>query len=220
MVFGAGYGFDALAHAGWLGVLAFKRSLFAGVLDGGAGEVFLQGTRLSSFMKSVEQVAGAMGEDEGADEASPAAAEPAGPEPVAATPLSDAAPTAAVVQSGAAGDAEVARWYRRRGGPGFRACVSRGAGSGECVSSRPRGPRHRCRCGSRSVGGGRLDRPAAGGRGDAAGPGSAAPAAGWGTPRLRLERDPETDEPSLRLPPPDAALLQQLAKALSPWLKG
>jgi SNF2 family DNA or RNA helicase len=46
---------------GMLGVLAFKKSLFAGVLDGGAGEVFLQGTPLSSFMKSVEQVAGAMG---------------------------------------------------------------------------------------------------------------------------------------------------------------
>lgn len=47
---------------GILGVLAFKKSLFAGVLDGGANEVFLQGTRLSKFMKSVEQVAGAMGE--------------------------------------------------------------------------------------------------------------------------------------------------------------
>ena len=43
-------------------MLAFKKSLFAGVLDGGANEVFLQGTRLSKFMESVEQVAGAMGE--------------------------------------------------------------------------------------------------------------------------------------------------------------
>jgi hypothetical protein len=43
-------------------VLAFKKSLFAGVLDGGENEVFLQGTRLSQFMKSVEQVAGAIGE--------------------------------------------------------------------------------------------------------------------------------------------------------------
>jgi superfamily II DNA or RNA helicase len=47
---------------GMLSVLAFKKSLFAGVLDGGEREVFLQGTRLSQFMKSVEQVAGAMGE--------------------------------------------------------------------------------------------------------------------------------------------------------------
>lgn len=54
---------------GMLDVLAFKKSLFAGVLDGGASEVFLQGTRLASFMKSVEQVAGAMGVDESAGEA-------------------------------------------------------------------------------------------------------------------------------------------------------
>ena len=47
---------------GMLSVLAFKKSLFAGVLDGGENEVFLQGTRLSKFMESVEQVAGAIGE--------------------------------------------------------------------------------------------------------------------------------------------------------------
>ena len=45
-----------------LSVLAFKKSLFAGVLDGGESDVFMQGTRLSQFMKSVEQVAGAIGE--------------------------------------------------------------------------------------------------------------------------------------------------------------
>ena len=45
-----------------LSVLAFKKSLFAGVLDGGESEVFFQGTRLSKFIESVEQVAGAMGE--------------------------------------------------------------------------------------------------------------------------------------------------------------
>jgi superfamily II DNA/RNA helicase len=58
---------------GMLSVLAFKKSLFAGVLDGGEHDVFLQGTRLSQFMESVEQVAGAMGEAD----ADPAA-EPAG----------------------------------------------------------------------------------------------------------------------------------------------
>jgi hypothetical protein len=46
---------------GMLGVLAFKRSLFAGVLDGGDGNVFMNGTRLSKFMESVDEVAGAMG---------------------------------------------------------------------------------------------------------------------------------------------------------------
>lgn len=47
---------------GILGVLTFKKSLFAGVLDGGETEVFMQGTRLSKFMESVAQVAGGMGE--------------------------------------------------------------------------------------------------------------------------------------------------------------
>jgi superfamily II DNA or RNA helicase len=47
---------------GMLSVLAFKSSLFAGVLDGGEAQIFLEGTRLSKFMESVEQVAGAMGE--------------------------------------------------------------------------------------------------------------------------------------------------------------
>ncbi len=40
---------------GMLSVLGFKRSLFAGVLDGGESEVFLGGSRLKRFMESVEQ---------------------------------------------------------------------------------------------------------------------------------------------------------------------
>jgi superfamily II DNA or RNA helicase len=47
---------------GMLSLLAFKKSLFAGVLDGGDNEVFLNGTRLSRFMESVEEATGAMGE--------------------------------------------------------------------------------------------------------------------------------------------------------------
>ncbi|WP_439628518.1 DEAD/DEAH box helicase [Gemmata sp.] len=39
---------------GMLSVLAFKSSLFAGVLDGGAGDVQLGGTRLTKFMEAVE----------------------------------------------------------------------------------------------------------------------------------------------------------------------
>ncbi len=44
---------------GMLSVLAFKQSLFAGVLDGGQSDISLSGTRLAKFMESVEQVAGA-----------------------------------------------------------------------------------------------------------------------------------------------------------------
>ncbi len=49
---------------GMLSVLAFKRSLSAGILNGGAGEVSLGGSRLNRFMKDVENVTGRMGEAE------------------------------------------------------------------------------------------------------------------------------------------------------------
>jgi superfamily II DNA or RNA helicase len=115
---------------GMLSVLAFKKSLFVGVLDGGEREVFLQGTRLSQFMKSVEQVAGAMGEADAdptieakaaIDASAPAAAglqeprdEPsatAAPEassavattpPAGASSIEAAEPWAAILEAGAA----------------------------------------------------------------------------------------------------------------------
>jgi superfamily II DNA or RNA helicase len=54
---------------GMLSVLSFKKSLFAGVLEGGDSEVFLHGSRLSQFMESVEEVTGRMGEVEAPTEA-------------------------------------------------------------------------------------------------------------------------------------------------------
>ena len=51
---------------GMLGALTFKKSLFAGVLDGGDSAVFMNGTRLSKFMVSVDEVTGAMGAAEDA----------------------------------------------------------------------------------------------------------------------------------------------------------
>jgi ERCC4-related helicase len=49
---------------GMLSVLAFKRSLSEGILDGGSGEISLGGSRLTRFMKEVENVTGNMGEGE------------------------------------------------------------------------------------------------------------------------------------------------------------
>ncbi|EJT03085.1 DEAD/DEAH box helicase [Rhizobium sp. CCGE 510] len=49
---------------GMLSVLAFKRSLSAGILDGGLSEISLGGSRLTRFMKEVENVTGSMGEGE------------------------------------------------------------------------------------------------------------------------------------------------------------
>jgi superfamily II DNA or RNA helicase len=51
---------EGTIEEGMLAVLAFKRSLFAGVLDGGESEVFLGGSRLSKFMESVEAVTAAV----------------------------------------------------------------------------------------------------------------------------------------------------------------
>lgn len=60
---------------GMLSVLAFKKSLFAGVLDGGLSEVLLGGSRLKRFMESVEAVTAAAAGP--APEAPPPAARPA-----------------------------------------------------------------------------------------------------------------------------------------------
>lgn len=49
---------------GMLSVLAFKRSLSEGILDGGSGEISFGGSRLNRFMKDVESVTGHMGEGE------------------------------------------------------------------------------------------------------------------------------------------------------------
>jgi hypothetical protein len=59
-----------------LSVLGFKRSLFAGVLDGGEREVFLGGSRLTRFMESVETVAAGIPDPIVEEPPEPAAAEP------------------------------------------------------------------------------------------------------------------------------------------------
>ena len=67
---------------GMLSVLAFKRSLSAGILDGGQSEISLGGSRLSRFMKDVENVTGRMGEGGAmvpAEEAGSVASAPAEP---------------------------------------------------------------------------------------------------------------------------------------------
>src|SRR3989442_6712699 len=61
---------------GMLSVLGFKRSLFAGVLDGGAREVFLGGSRPKRFMESVEHVTADLPPPIVEEAADPAATEP------------------------------------------------------------------------------------------------------------------------------------------------
>lgn len=80
---------------GMLSVLAFKRSLSEGILDGGNNEVSLGGSRLNRFMKDVENVTGSMG----AGEAVTAAEEAGQIDGADATGPVDVAP-ASVAQSG------------------------------------------------------------------------------------------------------------------------
>jgi superfamily II DNA or RNA helicase len=64
---------------GMLSVLAFKRSLSEGILDGGQSEISLGGSRLNRFMKEVENVTGRMGVGEAvapAEEAASVASAP------------------------------------------------------------------------------------------------------------------------------------------------
>jgi superfamily II DNA or RNA helicase len=61
---------------GMLSVLGFKRSLFAGVLDGGEREVFLGGSRLTRFMESVENVTAGIQAPIVEEAAEPVTAEP------------------------------------------------------------------------------------------------------------------------------------------------
>ncbi|HEX4124890.1 MAG TPA: DEAD/DEAH box helicase [Tepidisphaeraceae bacterium] len=62
---------------GMLSVLKFKKSLFAGALDGGEKEIFLGGSRLNRFMETVEKTASSIPTPSAQDPAP----EPAGPGP-------------------------------------------------------------------------------------------------------------------------------------------
>ncbi|UUZ77881.1 DEAD/DEAH box helicase [Polaromonas sp. P1(28)-13] len=174
---------------GMLSVLAFKKSLFAGVLDGGEHEVFLQGTRLSQFMKSVEQVAGAMGEDE-ADPAvespTPSGAAGTPPAPVDLSQVQVQVQVQDEISVTAETETTTAEVETPRAEPAdpWAAILEAGAALLQGLAS------------ARSSG-------------------SAMP----GTAPITIERDPVTGQASVRLPLPEPAVLQRLAKAFEPWLR-
>lgn len=96
---------------GMLGVLKFKKSLFAGVLDGGEKEVFLGGSRLTKFMESVETATQAVPpaaadteETQPSPEPPPSAVTDGEPEPeaVSAGPVAVADPWSSLLQTGMA----------------------------------------------------------------------------------------------------------------------
>ena len=179
---------------GMLSVLAFKKSLFAGVLDGGEHEVFLQGTRLSKFMESVEQVAGAMGEDEADTVAHPGAPVDAGGGSAGEPPQSSLETTAAVVLEANVGPSETPAQLAQSAMP-TAAAVGDAADPWAAVLE---------------AGAALLQGLAAARGGDGAGNGMAP---------ITIDRDPVTGQASIRLPLPEPAVLARLAKAFEPWLR-
>ncbi|MBN8508851.1 MAG: DEAD/DEAH box helicase [Burkholderiales bacterium] len=176
---------------GMLSVLAFKTSLFAGVLDGGASEVFLQGTRLSKFMESVEEVAGAMGEPE-TDEPAPAAA--ADERAEAWTQLHAGAASTAYAGPGAAGGPAAAMPADSSGAPAKEATAAAARADADPWAA------------ILEAGASLLQ-------------GLAAARSESGAAPIAIEPDPVTGRPTLRLPLPDASVLQRLAKVFEPWLR-
>jgi superfamily II DNA or RNA helicase len=70
---------DTIEH-GMLDLIKFKRSLFAGVLDGDRDEVFMGGTRLKKFMDGVEAATGAIPVGDAAPPMPPPEVAPPAPE--------------------------------------------------------------------------------------------------------------------------------------------
>ena len=178
---------------GMLSVLAFKKSLFAGVLDGGASEVSLHGTRLARFMESVDKVTGKMGEAAPAEDTAPVAEAVLKEQPAAAEPVASGEPVAPV-EPVASGE------------PMARAEVA--AASGVPEPSTPSDPwATLVDVGTKlveSLGATRSEK------------GTAAHTA----PESWLETDPQTGKTYLKLPAPEPETLQRLAGALSTLLAG
>lgn len=94
---------EGTIEQGMLAVLRFKKSLFAGVLDGGETEVFLGKGRLDRFMESIEQVTAEIqpvpvAEETPADTSSPEPSVPEADPPALAAPLVE--PLARLLESG------------------------------------------------------------------------------------------------------------------------
>jgi superfamily II DNA or RNA helicase len=175
---------------GMLSVLKFKRSLFAGVLDGGEKDVFLGGSRLNKFMESVEKATSAIPPQELLDDAAEALHRP---------PME--------------GDEEEPRPTRRRGRPGRAgqpATVPTGAGAptgGGVSAPAAEDPW----AGLLQVGMALLQQLAGGARGGA-GDGK-----GGGTAVVRDER---TGEAYLKVPLPQPEVLENALKAVGALLEG
>ena len=176
---------------GMLSILAFKKSLFSGVLDGGPSEVLLGGSRLKRFMESVEAVTAA------AAGPTPEAPPPAARPPVMArevTPVNSARDVALPAS------ASVSL-------PGEKGDLSQqGASSGTAAGTlENRQPPADSWASLLTVGLKLVESLTAASSGN----GAAAASSRW------IETDAETGRAYVKLPVPDAQVLQTLGDALS-----
>ena len=103
---------------GMLSVLTFKRSLSAGILDGGASEISLGGSRLSRFMKEVENVTARTGEGEAMSPAEEEASVACAPveSPVEAAGADESALAGGIVSTAGASPPEAAASAQQEAG--------------------------------------------------------------------------------------------------------
>lgn len=181
---------QGVIEEGMLSVLAFKKSLFAGVLDGGPSEVLLGGSRLKRFMESVEAVTTAAAGP--TSEVPPAAARP----PVVAgevTPFNSAREVA--VQASASSSGERGGLSQQRAPSGAAAATLENRQPGDPWAS------------LLSAGLKLVESLTAASSGN--GGGSAGASSRW------IETDAETGRAYVKLPVPDAQVLQTLGDTLS-----
>ena len=195
---------------GMLSVLKFKRSLFAGVLDGGDDEIFMHGPRLQKFIESVEAVSGSIPassvetpveEPEAASTAPPGfPALPASPpdHPLAghdAGPETLQEPSGHLPAQAASPPAEV---------PGAVPYAAAPAGPAQAWSPLvSAGAAFLKELGSLLATGGQGAAPAQEGR----------------APGISLEADPQTGRPVLKVPVPPPEVLGTLVEAARPLLE-
>ncbi|HSW08921.1 DEAD/DEAH box helicase [Aquabacterium sp.] len=185
---------------GMLGVLAFKKSLFAGVLDGGDSAVFMNGTRLAKFMESVDEVTGAMGRAEEAL-ATPSSA-PRLPQSVMdERVIGEPAPAQPTVPDRAPGVVpDLAAWDAEAGEPMAPPIETSADAPGAASATPPADPwAPLLEAGLRWVES--LAQPGTDPGRSPAGP--------------RISTDPRTGQRSLTLPLPDPATVQRLAEGLA-----
>jgi hypothetical protein len=202
---------------GMLGVLQFKKALFAGVLDGGEKEVFLGGSKLNKFMETVEKVTASIPEPllDDAEEALRSPTEPEGEgEPMPGGRGQGRRGRRAGAGRGAAGQAGA-------GGNGDLVGAALGSAAeeeAEPVAASPAAPADPW-SGLLQVGMALLQQLATALPG-AAGAGPARkPAAAASTPSPLVQRDERTGETYLKVPLPKPEVIDQAVRAIGALLE-